>query len=164
MASQAAAQAAANAAATVVNEATEAVDEVEGTQTSTPEKRKERPQEHLRAKSGGAKHGRGRLGSSTERTYAEVERQLSLASQTARAEGNVAVSKQVAQEQRTLGKLRKVPGVLPERVQHNLVSAGASLLRRLGIGAGAKDQRDGRSVAIKRISDVFLKDPVPAKR
>jgi mitogen-activated protein kinase 1/3 len=30
--------------------------------------------------------------------------------------------------------------------------------------AGAKDQRDGRSVAIKRISDVFLKDPVPAKR
>lgn len=30
--------------------------------------------------------------------------------------------------------------------------------------AGAKDQRDGRAVAIKRISDVFLKDPVPAKR
>jgi len=30
--------------------------------------------------------------------------------------------------------------------------------------AGAKDQRDGKSVALKRISDVFLKDPVPAKR
>ena len=30
--------------------------------------------------------------------------------------------------------------------------------------AGARDQRDGKSVAIKRISDVFLKDPVPAKR
>jgi len=30
--------------------------------------------------------------------------------------------------------------------------------------AGAKDQRDGRTIAIKRISDVFLKDPVPAKR
>eukprot|EP00658_Telonema_sp_P-2_P059488 TRINITY_DN4843_c0_g1_i2.p1 TRINITY_DN4843_c0_g1~~TRINITY_DN4843_c0_g1_i2.p1 ORF type:complete len:392 (+),score=127.91 TRINITY_DN4843_c0_g1_i2:163-1338(+) len=30
--------------------------------------------------------------------------------------------------------------------------------------AGAKDQRDNRAVAIKRISDVFLKDPVPAKR
>merc|ERR1711988_75811 len=30
--------------------------------------------------------------------------------------------------------------------------------------AGVRDQRDGSSVAIKRISDVFLKDPVPAKR
>ena len=35
---------------------------------------------------------------------------------------------------------------------------------RVQVVAGAKDQRDGRTIAIKRISDVFLKDPVPAKR
>lgn len=134
---QAAAQAAASAAASVVNEAKAAVEEVEGTQGHVSPAAKDRPQESLRAYNGGAQHGRGRVGDTTERTYAEVARMLSLASTTAKAEGNVAVSKQVAQEKGTLAKLRNVPGKLPVRVQHNLVSAGASLLRRLGIGAGA---------------------------
>jgi len=135
---QAAAQAAANAAASVVDEAKAAVAEVEGAPASQPAVSKERPQEQVRAKNGGARQGRGRLGDSTERTYAQVGRLLSLAGTSAKAEGNADVSKQVAQEQKTLAKLKGVPGKLPERVQHNLVSAGASLLRRLGIGAGAQ--------------------------
>ena len=135
---QVAAQAAANAAASVVDEAKAAVAEVEGSQASQPTVSKQRPQEQVRAKNGGAEQGRGRLGDSTDRTYAKIGRLLSLAGTTARAEGNVAVSRQVAQEKKTLAKLRHVPGKLPARVQHNLVSAGASLLRRLGIGAGAQ--------------------------
>ena len=134
---QAAARAAAKAAATVVDEAREAVEEVAGTHADQKPVHKERAPEQMRAKSGGAQHGRGRLGDSTDRTYAEVGHMLSLAETTAKAEGNAAVKKQVEQEQHTLAKLRNVPGKLPERVQHNLVSAGASLLRRLGIGAGA---------------------------
>jgi hypothetical protein len=136
---QAAARAAESAAASVVAEAKEAVEEVAGAQGKQKLVHTERPPEQRRAKSGGALHGRGRgrLGDSTERTYAEVGHMLSLAETTAKAEGNAAVRKQVEQEQHTLAKLRNVPGKLPVRVQHNLVSAGASLLRRLGIGAGA---------------------------
>ena len=133
-----AAQAAANAAASVVSEANAAVREVEGTRKSVLKKQ---PQEHARPASDVVQQGRGRIGSSTERTYSEVNRQLVLAAQTAQAEGNIAVGKEVADEQRTLERLRKVPGSLPMRVQHNLVSAGASLLRRLGLGAAARDQR-----------------------
>ena len=133
-----AAQAAASAAASVVSEANAAVREVEGTQKNVLKKQ---PQEHARHAPDGVQQGRGRIGSSTERTYSEVNRQLVLAAQTAKAEGNVAVGKEVAEEERTLARLRKVPGSLPMRVQHNLVSAGASLLRRLGLGAAARDQR-----------------------
>ena len=122
----------------MVSEANAAVREVEGTQKNVLKKQ---PQEHARHAPDGVQQGRGRIGSSTERTYSEVNRQLVLAAQTAKAEGNVAVGKEVAEEERTLARLRKVPGSLPMRVQHNLVSAGASLLRRLGLGAAARDQR-----------------------
>ena len=149
---QAAAQAAVKAAAGVVDEAKAAVEEVEGSQAGLAT---ERPQEKLRAKSGGAKHGRGRLGSSTERTYAQVGRLLALAATTAKAEGNLPVSKQVAQEEDTLAKLRSVPGKLPVRMQHNLVSAGASLLRRLGIGAGATHVRQSTPLTANKDNAVL---------